>query len=96
MPKKIEKDIKEIISRLETLSKEKYSSNVQIAKAVKCTEGAVRYLFRHKKGMTMDLYLKFCSALGIEPDELLKNLWKSNFRRIIYSILRDNSDFFLG
>ena len=74
MSKKIEKDIKEIISRLETLSKEKYSSNVQIAKAVKCTEGAVRYLFRHKKGMTMDLYLKFCNALDIKPDDILKSL----------------------
>jgi DNA-binding Xre family transcriptional regulator len=72
MSKNVEKHIKEIISKLEVLSKEKYDNNVQLAKAVGCTEGAIRYLFRHKKGMTMDLYLKFCNALKIGPDEILK------------------------
>ena len=81
MSRNLDNNIKELITRLETLSKAKYPNNVQLAKAVQCTEGAIRYLFRHKKGMTMDLFLKFCNAIDVKPDEIMKDLDSSPIKK---------------
>jgi len=48
----------------------------KFAKASSCSETTVRRVFLNKQRMTLDLLLRFCSALEIEVVELFKNINK--------------------
>ncbi len=68
--------IKEALTaRIYKLFMEKYNGNKsRFAKDVGCNEKAIRLLFNHNQGMTMNLFFKIANALDIEPSELIKDL----------------------
>ena len=46
------------------------------ANASECTETTVRRVFLHKQRMTLNLFLRFCFALEINPIDLLNKIEK--------------------
>ena len=46
----------------------------KFAKASSCSETTVRRVFRNEQRMTVDLLLRFCSALGIDIIQLFKEI----------------------
>lgn len=51
----------------------------KFAKASSCSETTVRRVFRNEQRMTVDLLLRFCSALEFDINLLFKDL---NFKKI--------------
>lgn len=69
-------EIKEILTaRVYELFMEKYEGNkLRFAKEAGCDEKAIRLLFNHNQGMTINLFFKLAYALEVEPSELIKDL----------------------
>ena len=65
-------DIKiELVNRIYKLFLTKFNGNkTRFAFACKCDEKAIRKIFNHEQGITVNLLLKICKALEITPSEL--------------------------
>jgi len=75
MQKQIEHIEAEIVQRLYKTFLEKFNGNKsEFARASKCSETTVRRVFGSKQRMTIDLSLRMCYALGIEIENLFKDL----------------------
>lgn len=46
----------------------------KFADACKCDEKAIRKLFNHEQGLTINLLLKICKALKTTPSELFQGI----------------------
>ena len=69
-------DIKvELVNRIYKLFLKKFDGNkLQFANACKCDEKAIRKIFNHEQGITINLLLKIAKALGTTPSELLQGI----------------------
>lgn len=75
MQKQLE-DLKiELVDRIHKLFMEKFNGNkLQFAMACKCDEKAIRKIFNHEQGLTVNLLFKICFALDVTPSELFDGI----------------------
>jgi transcriptional regulator with XRE-family HTH domain len=70
-----EKIEKELVNRLYREFIIKFDGNKsKFAAASMCSETTVRRVLRNEQRMTVDLLLRFCSALGIKVSDLFDHL----------------------
>ncbi len=75
MQKQLEEIKFELVERIYKLFLKKFDGNkLQFAKACNCDEKAIRKIFNHEQGITVNLLLKICRALSITPSELLDGI----------------------
>ena len=71
MQKHLEQIEIELVKRIYKEFLLKFNGNKsEFAKAALCSETTVRRVFRNEQRMTVNLLLRFCSALGIEIKEI--------------------------
>lgn len=51
-----------------------YGNKSEFAKASNCSETTVRRVFRNEQRMTVDLFLRFCFALGKDVNEIFEGI----------------------
>ena len=65
----------ELVQRLYKLFLVKFNgNNSEFARASKCTETTVRRVFKNEQGITINLLLRMCHALNINPNELFEGV----------------------
>ena len=65
----------ELIERIYKLFLKKFDGNKsEFARASKCTETTVRRVFKNEQGITINLLLRMCHALNINPNELFEGV----------------------
>lgn len=75
MQKQMEQIEIELIKRVYKLFLSKFNGNKsEFAKAANCSETTVRRVFRNEQRMTVNLFLRFCFALGIEANEIFEGI----------------------
>ena len=75
MQKQLEDIEVELSHRIYKLFLKKFNGNKSaFARASNCTEGTVRRVFKNEQGITINLLLRFCCALGVEASDLVKGL----------------------
>lgn len=75
MQKQMEQIEIELIKRVYKLFLSKFNGNKsEFAKAANCSETTVRRVFRNEQRMTVNLFLRFCFALGIETNEIFEGI----------------------
>lgn len=73
MQKQLEQIEKELTERLYKLFLAKFNGNQSaFARASNCSETTIRRVFQNKQGITINLLLRFCSALDVDVTEILK------------------------
>jgi hypothetical protein len=66
---------KEVVNKIYKLFLEKFNgNNSRFAQASDCSETTVRRVFRNKQRMTLNLLLRFCSALEIEIQDVFDEI----------------------
>lgn len=75
MQKQMEQIEIELVKRIYKLFLSKFNGNKsEFAKATNCSETTVRRVFRNEQRMTVNLFLRFCFALGIETNEIFEGI----------------------
>ena len=75
MQKHLEQIELELVKRIYKEFLVKFNGNKsEFARAALCSETTVRRVFRNEQRMTVNLLLRFCSALGIEIKEIFDGL----------------------
>ena len=75
MQSQFEKIEAELVNRLYKEFIIKFDGNKsKFAKASLCSETTVRRVFRNEQRMTVDLLLRFSTALGVKVSDLFNNL----------------------
>lgn len=75
MQKQLNEIKEKLTKRIYLLFMEKYNGNkLRFAKDIGCDEKALRLIFDHNQGITINLFFKIAFALDIEPSELIKDL----------------------
>ncbi len=65
----------ELVKRIYKLFLSKFNGNKsEFAKVANCSETTVRRVFRNEQRMTVNLFLRFCFALGIETNEIFEGI----------------------
>ena len=65
----------ELVERIYKLFLKKFDGNKSdFARASKCTETTVRRVFKNEQGITINLLLRMCHALNINPSELFEGV----------------------
>lgn len=75
MQKQMEQIEIELVKRIYKLFLSKFNGNKsEFAKVANCSETTVRRVFRNEQRMTVNLFLRFCFALGIETNEIFEGI----------------------
>jgi hypothetical protein len=75
MEKELNEIKKELTARIYVIFQKQFNGNKTLfARKVGCSEKAVRLLFDFGQGMSLNLLLKICHAIGMTPSELLDGL----------------------
>lgn len=75
MQKSFEEIEAELVKRIYKLFLVKYQGNKsEFARISQCTETTVRRVFRNEQRMTLNLFLRFCTALDIKIEQIFRDI----------------------
>ena len=75
MQKSFEEIEAELVKRIYKLFLVKYQGNKsEFARISQCTETTVRRVFRNEQRMTLNLFLRFCTALDINIEQIFRDI----------------------
>lgn len=75
MQKSFEEIEAELVKRIYKLFLVKYQGNKsEFARISQCTETTVRRVFRNEQRMTLNLFLRFCTALNIKIEQIFRDI----------------------
>ncbi|MDD3772952.1 MAG: helix-turn-helix transcriptional regulator [Weeksellaceae bacterium] len=75
MQKSFEEIEAELVKRIYKSFLVKYQGNKsEFARISQCTETTVRRVFRNEQRMTLNLFLRFCTALDIKIEQIFRDI----------------------
>lgn len=75
MQKRLEEIELELVDRIYKVFLVKFNGNKsEFARIAGCSETTVRRVFRNQQRMTVNLFLRFCFALGIDINEIFEGV----------------------
>lgn len=75
MQKGFEEIEAELVNRIYKIFLVKYQGNKsEFARISQCTETTVRRVFRNEQRMTLNLFLRFCTALDIKIEHIFRDI----------------------
>lgn len=75
MHKSFEEIETELVNRIYKLFLIKYEGNKsEFARISQCSETTVRRVFRNEQRMTLNLFLRFCTALDIQIEQIFRDI----------------------